>query len=74
MDKQKSLDEEPEPEMKENPKGLEMCEFEGRNYNKCSECPKQIEDMLFCKQNQMAWRLSQIEKLLQAILEELKKR
>ena len=32
-----------------NPKGINMCEFESKYYNKCAECPKSILDMLFCR-------------------------
>jgi hypothetical protein len=32
-----------------NPKGIDMCEFESKYYNKCAGCPKSILDMLFCR-------------------------
>lgn len=79
-EKQKEIDD-IEPEMLENPKGVDMCQYEEKVYSKCSTCPKQIEDMTFCKLNTIGWRLGQLDKAigqmnytLTQILNELKQR
>lgn len=46
-----------------NPKAIEMCDMEMKYNNKCADCPKDILDQLWCKNNQVNWNLSKIVKL-----------
>jgi len=55
-----------------NPKAEEMCAYEERNYAKCSECARTLEDQQFCKLNTIGWRLGQIDKSLQALIQFLR--
>ena len=59
-----------------NPRMKDFCSFERQNNpQKCGECEGVDPlDGIFCMNNRMAWRMSNIEKLLQAILTELQKR
>ena len=75
-DKQEKID---EAEMLLNPKAEEMCQYEEKNYPKCSSCPRTLDDQMFCKMNTIGWRLGQLDKAisqinytLQQILAELK--
>jgi hypothetical protein len=54
--------EEIEPEMMINPKAEEMCQFEEKNYVKCSLCSKTLDDQIYCRLSTMSWRLSNLEK------------
>ena len=56
-----------QPEMLINPKAEEMCAFEEKNYLKCKECPRTLEDQNFCALNTIKWRLGQMDKVLQSI-------
>jgi len=67
-EKQKEIRAEQEPEMLINPKAEEMCQYEEKNYPKCSTCPRTLDDQLYCKTNTIAWRLSQIDKSLQELI------
>jgi len=55
----------PEEEIMTNPKAEDMCEYEEKNYPKCKECPRTIDDQIYCKLNQINWNLTQIKKKLE---------
>lgn len=57
-----------EAEMLTNPKAEEMCKFEEKHYPKCTECPRTIDDQIFCSLNTMKWRLSNLEKTQNQII------
>jgi len=63
-DKQEKID---EAEMLLNPKAEEMCQYEEKNYAKCSSCPRTLDDQVFCALNTTKWRLGQIDKTLQSM-------
>jgi len=73
-EKQKEID---DIEMMINPRMTAMCEYEKRmNPEGCKDCDGQADPLnpIFCKINTITWRMSNIEKTLTAILQELQKR
>jgi hypothetical protein len=68
-EKQKEKVEEQEPEIFINPRMKSMCEYERKqNPQACEGCDGiDIMDGLFCKNNTISWRLSQMDKTLQRI-------
>jgi hypothetical protein len=73
-EKQKEIQAEQEPEMLINPKAEEMCQYEERNYAKCKDCPRTLDDQAFCKLNTIGWRLGQIDKSIQALIQFLREK
>lgn len=70
-EKQKIINEEPEPEMMMNPRMESMCEYERRqNPEGCKDCDGQADPLnpIFCKLNTIGWRLGQIDKSLQELI------
>lgn len=55
----------PEEEMMINPKAEDMCKFEGKYYLKCKECPRTLDDQIFCKLNQINIQLSKLNRQME---------
>ena len=77
-EKQKEINEtQPEPEMMINPRMESMCEYERKqNPQACQGCDGQADPLnpIFCKLNTIGWRLGQIDKSLQALIQFLREK
>jgi len=56
-----------ETEMLINPKAEDMCRFEQKHFYKCKECPRTLDDQIFCKLNQHNIQLSKQNRTLEVM-------